>query len=343
MSEDIEALLLPIDEDTPAGPNLEYDADFQALEERARPRPERALGAGVIASEPPQWRLVVEQATALMLRTKDLRIAAHLCTARLHTDGFLGWSTGLALIHALLEQYWDLVHPRLDADNDDDPVERINALASLADPSTLTALRATQLFEDLHAAHFSLRDLRLAQGLQREADSEDDERPGLAAIDACLREIPLDALASTEAILVSAEHTLEAITTLFAERTPGRGPTLDMLSRDLHELSAFLRTYLIERTASAVPSADTATADAGAAAQPIATGLTTSIERREDVLRVLEQVCDYYARREPSSPVPLLLRRAQRLVGMDFAELLRDLAPGGISELQVVSGQQHDS
>ena len=55
-------------------------------------------------------------------------------------------------------------------------------------------------------------------------------------------------------------------------------------------------------------------------------------------MRRLDELCDYYTRNEPSSPVPLLLRRAQRLVGMSFMDLLKDLAPGGISELQVVSG-----
>jgi type VI secretion system protein ImpA len=34
----------------------------------------------------------------------------------------------------------------------------------------------------------------------------------------------------------------------------------------------------------------------------------------------------------------LLLRRAQRLVGMSFLDLMKDLAPGGITELKVVSG-----
>jgi type VI secretion system protein ImpA len=41
--------------------------------------------------------------------------------------------------------------------------------------------------------------------------------------------------------------------------------------------------------------------------------------------------------------VPLLLRRAQRLVGLDFMDLLKDLAPGGVSELRVVSGSSDDS
>ena len=63
-----------------------------------------------------------------------------------------------------------------------------------------------------------------------------------------------------------------------------------------------------------------------------------AISGPQDVMRRIDELCDYYTRNEPSSPVPLLLRRAQRLVGMDFMDLLKDLAPGGISELRVVSG-----
>jgi type VI secretion system protein ImpA len=36
--------------------------------------------------------------------------------------------------------------------------------------------------------------------------------------------------------------------------------------------------------------------------------------------------------------VPILLRRAQGLVGLGFEDLLRNLAPGGLGELQQVAG-----
>jgi len=53
---------------------------------------------------------------------------------------------------------------------------------------------------------------------------------------------------------------------------------------------------------------------------------------------MLDEICAWYARNEPSSPVPPLLRRASRLVGLSFADLLRTLAPGGLSEFQQLSG-----
>ncbi|ASW03535.1 hypothetical protein CJU94_35895 (plasmid) [Paraburkholderia aromaticivorans] len=56
------------------------------------------------------------------------------------------------------------------------------------------------------------------------------------------------------------------------------------------------------------------------------------------MIRRLDEICEYYARVEPSSPLPVLLKRARRLVGKSFADVLRDIAPGGLSELQVLAG-----
>jgi type VI secretion system protein ImpA len=52
----------------------------------------------------------------------------------------------------------------------------------------------------------------------------------------------------------------------------------------------------------------------------------------------LEALCEYYARAEPSSPVPMLLQRAKRLVDKGFMDIMRDLAPGGVAEAEVIGG-----
>ena len=53
---------------------------------------------------------------------------------------------------------------------------------------------------------------------------------------------------------------------------------------------------------------------------------------------MIERICAYYTRVEPSSPVPLLLRRAKRLVTMDFLEIVRDLADQGLPQVGNVAG-----
>jgi len=59
---------------------------------------------------------------------------------------------------------------------------------------------------------------------------------------------------------------------------------------------------------------------------------------RDEIARMLDKACEYFHRYEPSSPVPLLLERAKRLMSKDFVEILRDLAPDGIAQFEVVSG-----
>jgi type VI secretion system protein ImpA len=43
------------------------------------------------------------------------------------------------------------------------------------------------------------------------------------------------------------------------------------------------------------------------------------------VVRALDSICEYYRQIEPSSPVPYLLRRAQKLAKMDFVQAVQEL------------------
>ena len=54
---------------------------------------------------------------------------------------------------------------------------------------------------------------------------------------------------------------------------------------------------------------------------------------RAEVIRALDQLCAYFEQQEPSSPVPWLLKRASRLTGMQFVDIVRELAPGAMPEL----------
>jgi type VI secretion system protein ImpA len=66
------------------------------------------------------------------------------------------------------------------------------------------------------------------------------------------------------------------------------------------------------------------------------------VRSREDVVKLLHKVCQYYDRAEPSSPVPLILKRAIRLTGMDFMEIINDLTPDAISQIRTVTGEKSE-
>ena len=56
------------------------------------------------------------------------------------------------------------------------------------------------------------------------------------------------------------------------------------------------------------------------------------------MIRMLDVLCEYYKQNEPSSPVPLLLQRARRLVSMDFEGIVRDIAPDALGQVKLIRG-----
>jgi type VI secretion system protein ImpA len=88
--------------------------------------------------------------------------------------------------------------------------------------------------------------------------------------------------------------------------------------------------------------ADAPNAPVSAAGAPRPAALSGEIASREDVLRALDKLCAYYARYEPSSPLPILLQRCKRLVPMNFVDIVRELAPDGLGQIELIAGKTGD-
>jgi type VI secretion system protein ImpA len=78
---------------------------------------------------------------------------------------------------------------------------------------------------------------------------------------------------------------------------------------------------------------------AGSAPAVFAAGAITS---RQDAIRALDAVAEFFRRHEPSSPVPLFVDRAKRLVSKDFLEVLADVAPDGLPAARTAGGLKPD-
>lgn len=338
----LDTLLAPIEgDDAPVGPDLEYDPEFLELQRAATPKAEKVMGDDVKAAEEPDWSDVINKATALLQRAKDLRVAVPLTTAWLRSDGMPGLAAGLALIHGLLKDGWDTVYPQLDADDDNDPTERVNAVAPIAGRQGLIGyLESTPFVQSARVGRFSLYDLRVANGEITPAapDGEDAAAPAasMAEIEACCMDCAEEELVATIEAIGQALDTVQAIDAIFNENVGTLGPELKPLLADLGEIKKFLGPQLARRNPEAAAEMSGEDVAEGDGAPAVANN--GQIKGPQDVVRRLDDICDYYARVEPSSPIPLLLRRARRLVGLSFEDLMKDLAPGGISELQVVSG-----
>jgi type VI secretion system protein ImpA len=339
---DPDTLLRPIHDSAPAGENLEYDPEFIALERLATPTSERAMGDSLKAAVEPDWDKVTVAAEALFNRTNDLRIAIYLTAASTRVHGISGWTCGLGLVRGLLERYWEEVHPRLDAEDDNDATSRSNAIMPLGDPqSVLAYFRNAPFVTSPRLGRFSLRDLRMTtSAINAMPSASGSPPPARVDLEACCMDCSEEQLPDAAATLAVALSHARAIEAIMGEKLGTAGPDLSHMTGDIEELKKFVDAQLARRFpnhGAALATGATSTSE-GTLADPEHRQHGGRIEGPDDVVLRINEICEYYERHEPSSPLPILLRRARSLVGRNFAEVLKNVAPSALSELQMLSG-----
>ena len=333
--------LAPVTADDPCGPNLDGDASYQELERVARGKPERQIGSTVVPAEDPDWKVVERLATGLLARSKDLRVGIHLTNALLRTQEWPGFASGLAILRGLTEQYWPSVYPHLDRESDDDPTERRNAFLNLTEPAVLAAIRTTPLIISRVFGRISLRDVEIASGESASA-TNGDSGSSANAVAAAAAGVDLATLSATADAVRAAADALAGIEASFASQAGGgMGPNLAPLSALLNKARTFLDAKVSQRqpAAGGGEASTAANGDGGTASSASSSRAPGEIGSREDVIRTLDKIAAYYARHEPSSPVPVLIERAKRLVSMSFIEIIRDLVPDGVNQVEVLRGR----
>lgn len=340
----LEKLGQPVDDDDPAGPDLEYDPAYLAVFRAAEGTPERQMGDTLVAAEEPDWRRVRDLAVDLLTRSKDLRVAVLATRALLHVQGLEGFGGGLALIHGLMDQYWEGLHPRLDPDDDNDPTARVNCLVELCDREhLLEALRGTPLVQSRVFGPLTYRDIEIAEG--RAVAAADGAGLDAAAINGAFQDCDIEDLKRAATLAAGALGRIRDIEAVLGARLrPDQTPDLDSLVGLLSAIDGSLHARLSQRLPEGAESAEAPAGSQGDASGPearpaaVAQAPSGQINSREDVVRAIDRICDYYSRNEPSSPVPLLLLRARRLATGSFVDIVRDLAPDALAEIEKVCG-----
>jgi len=346
MAIDIESLLSEVNAEAPCGEDLSYDASFLALEDMLRTKAAGGVVAGVEEEvQEPNWREVREKSSELINRSKDLRIAMYLTIALLKLEGIHGLRDGLSLLHGLLERFWDNLYPKLDPDDDNDPLERINILQSLS-PTSVSAqdpmkfkrrLTEVPLCNSVQMGNFSLRDIQIAKGEISLPDGQRAKTPDMSVIDAAFQDTATDELlATSQATQESIEH-IAAIMSVFSERaSQGQTPDVSGFRAVLGNINKHVQEYLAKR-GHGIAVDETAEATGGVKEKG-SISLSGDIRSAQEALLALDKVCQYFDRHEPSSPVPLLLRRAQRLVSKNFLEVIKDFCPDGMNQVEMIGG-----
>ena len=365
-------------EESPCGENLEYSLAFLQLERSAAGRPEQQYGQTIIAAEEPNWNEVQTIASELLTNTKDLRIAIEMANAELAINGIQGFEAALQMICGYIENFWDDVHPQPHPDDhDDDPDPRANALMSLCSPeSTLRLLRRFPIIDSQMMGRYTVTDL-IKAGLGSE--HAETKQPYSAEIQTAIEDCDLDQLLRDHAAAKSSlQITKKIAKRVHANLESFAATNLDPLDSVLANINRVYNAIFL-RCGSRLGETDSQPNvfpgsgselnpgfDANLAVEQVDLNdhqqefelsmgssaqwanydepeqhlqFDEQIQTRDDVVRVLDLIIEYYERHEPSNPIPLLLNRCKRLVNASFLDVIQDLIPDALEKAKNLGGK----
>jgi type VI secretion system protein ImpA len=326
---DVEALVHPLGEAAPCGTDLEDTQQMAAIDAF------RVFGQDRPLNTDTDWRAINAAALEALGTSRDFRLLAHVAAAQLRLTGLQPFVDSLRVAAHWLEDYFDDVFPRID----DDAVLRKNALNYFADRmAVVDALRRIPLVSNRQLGSFSLRHVAIAAG-QQAPDAEDAGSPPTEAmINGAFTAAPPEELVQLVASIdagLSALKTIESamVAKQGVQAAPDTGPVSGVLVRMREIVAKHAPVPVVE--SSAEEAADAETTPAG--------GVPGQIRTREDAVRSLDAVAEFFRRSEPSSPVPMFVERAKRLVSRNFLEVLAELAPDSVAAVKHVGGIRDES
>ena len=337
-----------ISAEAPSGVDIEYDSRFLELQSAAEGKPEQQYGDTIIPAQEPEWGVVEKLCYQLLAESKDLRLFAYYARALTAKHGLLGFAAACEALKINLELFWDTLYPSLkDEDGEYDPFYRINALSpfSLPDGIAKELLSSKLLINGLTQQSVSLREaVAILQG------QDNQTYPG--GKDRLLLDIRVGAdtgKPELQAVFQSIKH-LQAIQEIFSTHLENEDISLDFsfLLKFLTPIQQAV-AYQNDAISKQDPQLESSNMEAMTVVpaihmiensmQHVDAWRQLNIKNRADVDLALEKICVYFDNFEPSHPAPLLIRRVQKFMNMNFYDIMMDISPDSIQHLEVLIGK----
>jgi type VI secretion system protein ImpA len=183
---------------------------------------------------------------------------------------------------------------------------------------------------------FSFRDIQVAKGEITVSADQQAKVPKMSVIDAAFQDTPAEQLQAASQATEEALGHVTAIEKVFSERaSKGQSPNFSGLQTLLGNIRKYVQGHVAKGEQGMTIEQGTATGTGEGGGE---VSLAGEIRSPKEVLMALEKVCHYFERHEPSSPVPLLLRRAQKLVSRSFLEVIEDVCPDAMKQVETIGG-----
>lgn len=342
----LEEMMQPL-ADNQSGDNLEYNPLYLEMENLATGVPESVMGDAVVEGREPDWRKLCSNCQDLWKTTRDLRVAVYLTLSLSQLDGINGFCDGIKLVNFLVSDMWESFYPQLDADDDNDPTERLNILQIISPSVTsgndaftfLRTFRQIKLFEN---KKWTLRDLLIYQG-----EISTEESFDTALFNAETVSAPKETVDEKVRVINEILELLDKINNEIEQKTNNEYSfSFECLKKELSTLLKFYsKLSVTDEQETQEPAAETETS--AGTNNDNKNSSFINIENykprnRNEALLLVKKSADYFREVEPTNPVPYLLDRVLRIAEMNFIDILKDIDPGAVDRIKEQLGLPRD-
>lgn len=360
---DFELLLEPFDGDTPSGVDPRTDLSptsrfLRMKDARASARrKERAIDVDGDAPSPmSEWQEVAQLGVEILTEEgKDIEVASWLAEALLRLSGCAGLYVGVKAAHGLVERFWDTLYPLPDEDGNESRLSPFIGLNGAEGEGTLIQpLRKIPLTGS--EPPYGLWQYHQAQEIEQISDSSKrEERIAAGALSLgtfaeAVNATPASWYADLVAGIAAVRQAFDELSDAFAERVGIDAPPAGSIRSVLQTIAEAVSVFAADKLAHAARAAELEAAQAEAASNDesgvegydedesdgdygeetynASTGRAVPSARpvnREDGLRQLLQIANFFRETEPHSPISYTLEEVVRRGRMSFNELLQEL------------------
>ncbi|MBL8284392.1 MAG: type VI secretion system protein TssA [Acinetobacter johnsonii] len=351
MSLEIEPLLSPISSDQPCGQDLSFSNEFHAIK-IAKTQDDPLLDQGDWVAEPKQadWQFVEQKSIELLTgKSKDLRLLGWLLEAWSNLYGFEGTAKALELMHRTLNEYWTQLHPEIEEEDLD---QRLGLLQGSIN-HLIPLLKQVAI---VNVPSFSLSDyealLRQKNHLLKQVESYTEDANSSQILEQFEQSLfntsksfqyqnyqHFSAILAEWSILKSVLDTLMGLDAPSFAAIDTQLENIHTSLKKLYKTDVFTQPVMATQTSESSAAAtittqalsftqrkeqeidmNTVHPSKGFQVQP-----QNHLANREQAMRVLQEISDYFQANEPHSPVSYMLQKTIKWSQMPLHEWLNQV------------------
>jgi type VI secretion system protein ImpA len=327
-------LLIPINETSPSGEMIRYDAIYREIQ---------ALRSGATDIQTDYKKLESTCVNTLKNSSKDLHVVAILTEAWANLYGLPGLTEGLNLIGDVCEAFWDTLHPN----NLEDQEGRLSSFIWMDDklsdvvlkiPMTAPKLPGMPIYTLANLIDARQLELVMQKSGLRRTDILDqavkENRPTLELISKSMLITPADFYEKRVTEIKAATAAIHRLEAFLDDTFKDEAISLKSFDMYLMQIETYAKEAIEAKRIAPQVQVESEAETEAQEEQPNA--LNDAIQLPADQLyELLAKIAQRLEEIEPKSPAPKLVRKAIEWGSMSTAELFSDLARHDISITEI--------